>query len=60
MCLLSHLIKNSENTRGVMVKVLDYNIVESEFELHSRYCVHLRTNTLWKDINILPVLSLIL
>ena len=37
--------------RGVMVKSMDGGNVVSEFELHSRYYVHLRTNTLGKGIN---------
>ena len=32
--------------RGVMVKAMDSVIVKSEFELHSRYYVHFRANTL--------------
>ena len=36
--------------RGVMVKVLDCEIVVSEFELQSRYYVHFRTNTLEKGM----------
>ena len=31
-----------------MAKVLDCDIIESEFELQSQYYVHLRTNSLWK------------
>ena len=31
---------------NVMGKVLDCDIVESEFELQSRYSVHFRTNNL--------------
>ena len=31
--------------RGVAVNVLDCNILISEFELQSRFYVHLRTNT---------------
>ena len=37
--------------RGVMVKAMDYGIVVSEFELHSRYYVHFLTNTLGKGMN---------
>ena len=36
---------------GVVVKVLDCRIVESEFELQSRYYVHFRTNTIGKGMN---------
>ena len=31
--------------RGVMVKVMDYEIIVNEFEFQSRYYVHSRTNT---------------
>ena len=34
--------------RGVMVKVMDCEIVVSEFKLQSRYYVHFRANTLGK------------
>ena len=42
--------------RGVMVKAMDYGIVEREFVLQSSYCVHFQTNTLEKGMNpfILP------
>ena len=45
--------------RGVMVKVMDSGIVESEFEFKSRYYVHFRTNTLEKGMNplILPAMG---
>ena len=36
--------------RGVKVKAMDYGIVVSEFELHSRYYVHFRANTLGKGM----------
>ena len=36
---------------GVVAKVLDCDIVRSEFELQSRYYVHFRTNTLGKSMN---------
>ena len=36
-----------------MAKVLDCNIVEYMFELQSYYCIHIWTNTLEKDKNIL-------
>ena len=36
--------------RDVMVKVMNGEIVVSEFELQSRYYVHLRTNTLGKGM----------
>ena len=44
--------------RGVMVKVMDYGIVESEFELQSRYYIHFRTNTLGKGMNLLILPSM--
>ena len=34
-----------------MVKVMDSEIVVSEFELQSHYHIHFRTNTLGKDVN---------
>ena len=37
--------------RGVMVNAMDCGIVVSEFVLQSCYYVHLRANTLEKDIN---------
>ena len=45
--------------RGVMVKAMDCGIVESEFELQSRYYVHIRANTLGKGMNplILPAMG---
>ena len=36
-----------------MIKALDCKIVQSEFELQSRYNVHFRTNTLGKVVNLL-------
>ncbi len=41
-----------------MVKAMDCEIIETEFELKSRYYVHFRTNTLGKGMNspILPVM----
>ena len=45
--------------RGVMVKALDCGIVVREFVLQSRYYVHIRANTLGKDMNplILPAMG---
>ena len=45
--------------RGVMVKAMDCEIVESEFELQSHYYVHFQTNTLGKSMNpfILPAMG---
>ena len=42
-----------------MVKATDYEIVESEFELQSRYYVHFQANTLGKGMNplILPAMG---
>ena len=42
-----------------MVKASDCGIIMSEFELHSRYYVHFRANTLGKDMNtlILPAMG---
>ena len=46
-------------SRGVMVKAMECGIVESEFELQSRYYIHLLKNTLGKDMNplILPAMG---
>ena len=42
-----------------MVKMMDCEIVESEFELQLRYYVHFQTNTLGKGMNplFLPVMG---
>ena len=42
-----------------MVKVMDSRIVVNEFELHSRYYVHFRANTLGKIMSpfILPAMG---
>ena len=44
---------------GVMVKAMDCGIVESEFELQSRYYVHFKANAPGKGMNplILPAIS---
>ena len=44
---------------GVMVKALDCGIIVSEFELQSRYYIHLQRNTLGKGMNpfILPAMG---
>ena len=44
---------------GVMVKVMDYGIVVSEFVLQSHYYDHFRANTLGKGMNlrILPAMG---
>ena len=42
-----------ENTSGVVVYVLDNDILVSEFELYSNYYVHFRINNFWKGINLL-------
>ena len=45
--------------RGVMVKVMDFGIVVSEFILQLRYYVHFSANTLGKGMNplILPAMG---
>ena len=45
--------------RGVVVKAMDCGIIESEFELQSRYNIHFWTNTLGKGMNplILPAMG---
>ena len=45
--------------RGVMVKAMDCEIVESEFVLQSCYYIHFQANTLGKGINplILPAMG---
>ena len=44
---------------GVMVKVMDWGIVVSEFVLQSHYYVHFQTNTLGKGMSpfILPAMG---
>ena len=44
---------------GVMVKAMDYGIVESEFELQSHYYIPFQTNILGKGMNplILPAMG---
>ena len=49
---------SGECPRGVMVKVMDYGIVVSEFVLQSRYYVHFRANTLGKTMNPLILLAM--
>ena len=39
-------------SRSVVVNVLNCNIVVREFELQWRYHVHCRTDTIWKDMNL--------
>ena len=50
---------NGGGPYGDMVKAMDRGIVESEFELQSRYYVHFWTNTCGKGMNlfILPAMS---
>ena len=36
---------------GIVVNVLDCDIVVGEFKLRSRDCIHFRTNTLRKGMN---------
>ena len=40
------------NPCGVVANVLNFDIVQSEFELQSNYYVHFRTNILEKDTNL--------
>ena len=39
------------SSHGDVVNVLDCDIVVSEFQIQSRFCVHFRTNALRKDMN---------
>ena len=39
--------------RGLMAKVLDCDILVSEFELDSLYCIHFRFNSLGKSMSTL-------
>ena len=41
--------RDSGSSRGVVINVLDCNIVVSEFELQSHYYVHFRTIIFWKS-----------
>ena len=43
---------------GVMVKVMDYGIVVSEFVFQSHYYIHFRVNTLGKGMNTLILLAM--
>ena len=47
--------------RGIVVNVLDCDIIVSTFEFQLPFNVHFQTNTLWKCMNpfITPVMSLI-
>ena len=42
---LIQVICKQGNPRGTLDNVLDFDTVESEFELQSRYCVHFWINT---------------
>ena len=55
----AHLHKGGGCLCGVMVKVMSYEIVVSNFELQSRYYIHFQTNTLRKDMSplILPAMG---
>ena len=48
-----NLLKAPRNSRSVLAYVPDYDIVVREFELQSHYCVHFRTNTLGRGMNLL-------
>ena len=39
---------------GIVPIVPDCDSIVSEFKLQSRIYVHFRTNTFWKDMNLLP------
>ena len=58
LCCLRRFKK--ENLSGVGVKILDCDILVSEFEFESRYYVYFRTYTLRKGINyiIFPIYGL--
>ena len=43
---------------GVLAKLLDSSLEVIEFELQFRYCVHFRTNTLGKDMNVVVFLTI--
>ena len=44
--------------RGITVKMLDYDVVVSDFERQLRYFVHFGMNTLGKDMTPSPPLSM--
>ena len=52
------LIGMEGSSCGLLVKAMDCEIVVNEFELQSHYNVHFRTNTLWKDINLLTLTAI--
>ena len=47
-----------ESLCDVMFKALDFGIVVREFELQSCNYIHFWTNTLWKGMNTLILLSM--
>ena len=50
---LINYLRGSGGPCGIMVKVLDCEIVVSEFELQSCYYAHFWANTLGKGMNLL-------
>ena len=50
-CVRRFWVYMSKFGGGVMVKVMECEIVVSEFELQSRYYVHFQANTLGKCMN---------
>ena len=38
---------------GVVANIMDCDVVVSKFEFQSLYCIHFRTNTLGKDMDLL-------
>ena len=51
MKLLKFRISSGSSLWGVVLNVMDWNAVVSEFELVSRYNVYFRTNTLGKRMD---------
>ena len=44
-----------ESSNGIVANALDCNILVSEFELQSFYCIFFQTNALVKDMNPISV-----
>ena len=51
LCIIRIPLFEWRSPRGVMVKMLDCGIVESEFERQLHYNVHFRKNTVWNVMN---------
>ena len=50
---MEHVCVLSGSLYGIVVDILECNMVVSEFELQPRYYVYFQTNTLGKGMNLL-------